>query len=97
VAADVYRVRTSAVAAVAFVQSRASTLDTAVGPRTGSSGAPNAEALQRQPFGRLAVTYKYQRYVAELSVTNLADRGIRVRERYSYLPGATLALNNREP
>ncbi|HMJ16219.1 MAG TPA: hypothetical protein VK524_32620 [Polyangiaceae bacterium] len=93
VAADVYRVRTNAAAALAFVRSKANLLDAVAGPHTQSSGPTDSDSLQLQPFSRAAITYKYQRYVAELSATNLADRGIRVRERYSYLPSTTLALN----
>jgi hypothetical protein len=96
VAVDVYRTRSSADDAIAVVQQRAKALDSAVGPRT-RDRTHAANQLQTQPFTRVAVSYEYRQYVAELSATNLAERGIRVRERYSYLPTAPLALNDRVP
>lgn len=97
VAADVYRIRTSADRAVHFVRQRASALDASVGPRTANHLDETSDALERQPFSRVAVSYRYRQYVAELSATNLAERGIRVRERYAYLPSSALALNDSVP
>ncbi|HEY6557427.1 MAG TPA: hypothetical protein VI072_09140 [Polyangiaceae bacterium] len=96
VAVDVYRRRSSADEALALVQQRAKALDAAVGPRT-QDRTHAASLLRTQPFTRVAVSYEYRQYVAELSATNLAERGIRVRERYSYLPATSLALNDRVP
>lgn len=97
VAADLYRARTSAGRAVSFVRERAGTLDAKVGPRTTSDLEKTQRDLAEQRFARVSVAYRYRQYVAELSATNLGERGIRVRERYAYLPSSALALNDRVP
>ena len=97
VAADVYRGRTSAERALSFVREQAAMLDAQVGPRTSSNLDATPDELAQQRFSRVAVGYHYRQYVAELSATNLGERGIRVRERYAYLPSSALALNDRVP
>ncbi len=97
VAADVYRVRTSAERALSFLREQASLLDARVGPRTKDDLHQAPDELATQRFHRVAVDYQYRQYVAELSAINLGERGIRVRERYAYMPSSALALNDRVP
>jgi hypothetical protein len=88
VAVDVYRTPPNPQAALGFVTTRAEALSQQVGPRTGATAAQSAEYLAARALNRVAVSFKYRRYTAEVSAMNFGDRGIAVREQYQYLPHA---------
>lgn len=83
VAVDVLHEVSSAAQALAHVTAAEASVAAAVGPVTRSHGRADPEYLSA-PYRRYAREYRYDHYVAVLSVTHLGQRGLRVREQYQW-------------
>jgi hypothetical protein len=88
VALDLFRTGTDGAQALRWLSRLDHQLESAVGRATDLEGERNGEYLERW-LRRMALHYRYQGYVAQVSAMNYGRRGVRVREQYQWLPDAS--------
>jgi hypothetical protein len=86
VAVDLWRTARSGEDALHLFEHENARLRREVGEATRTSGNADAGYLAEKPFRRAAREYRYSDYLAQVSVTNLGQHGIRLREQYQWVP-----------
>jgi hypothetical protein len=86
VAVDLWRTARSGEDALRLFEREIERLRQEVGEETRSSGTADAGYLTEKPLRRAAREYRYSDYLAQVSVTNLGQHGIRLREQYQWVP-----------
>lgn len=84
VAVDVIYAESDATQAMTHLASVSDVLVKGVGPATKTHGEVEPTWLAAQPLRQTLREFRYRGYVAQLSVTNLGSRGIRMREQYQW-------------
>lgn len=84
VAVDVFRAGSDPGTAIEHLRALGAEVAKQVGPATKSHGQAEASWLGAMPLRQASFEYSYRGYVAELSVTNLGPRGVRMREQYQW-------------
>lgn len=84
VAVDVFRANSDPQVAIGHLQSLSAAITSHVGPATKTHGALDAAWVGGAPLRQTSLQYNYKGYVAELSVTNMGPRGVRLREQYQW-------------
>lgn len=84
VAVDVFRADTEPHIAMQHFQMIGAEVEKKVGPATKAHGQVEAAWLGAMPLRQTSLEFNYKGYVAELSVTNLGPRGVRMREQYQW-------------
>ncbi|HEX2735941.1 MAG TPA: hypothetical protein VHM70_30280 [Polyangiaceae bacterium] len=88
VALDLFRPEACSSDAIGHLKQLQRELSRRVGPVTGHAGKLSSSYLE-SPYRRTAFEYNYKHYVARVSATNLAARGVRIREQYQWAPDAS--------
>lgn len=86
VAVDLFRETGCGQVALGYLQQLSADLTRSVGPVTKKLGVESASDLDAARFHRVAHRFEYADYVAEIGAMNYGSRGVRVRERYQWLP-----------
>mgnify|MGYP001601750309 CR=1 FL=1 len=86
VAVDLFRETGCGQVALRHLQQVSGDLTREVGPVTKKFGVESARDLDAARFHRVEHRFEYADYVAELGAMNYGSRGVRVRERYQWLP-----------
>ena len=83
---DVMRLNVSLEQAVRVVDGTSTRLTADVGPPTSTEGTATPDYIGSEPFRRVGFQYRFSNYAADISATNLANRGVVVREQYWSIP-----------
>ncbi len=84
VAVDVFRANSDPHSAVGHLQQLSAAIAQHVGPATKTHGTLDAAWVGGAPLRQTSMHYNYKGYVAELSITNMGPRGVRLREQYQW-------------
>jgi len=68
------------------VDSTSTRITTDVGPPSSTQGNATADYIGGEPLRRAAFLYRFRDYAADISATNLAQRGVVIREQYWSIP-----------
>ncbi len=86
VAVDVMRRANTPEDAAHAIAETSSELAHEVGPPKATTGEATAAFLGAEPYRRATIQFRFRDYAADVSATNLAGRGIIVREQYRAIP-----------